>query len=67
MTETDTKKRLFDVKDVAAMLGFTEDWVYRKTRQGDFPHVRIGGRIRFRLEDIEQFITRCLEQHDDDK
>jgi len=62
---SDTKsRRLLSVNDVASRLVMSSDWVYRKARAGEIPHVRIGTRVRFRAEDIEDFIARCREQHD---
>lgn len=48
---------LWDVRRVAAYLGLSERSVYDKARGGDLPAVRVGGRWRFRPEDLDAWIT----------
>lgn len=43
---------LWDVKKVARLLGVTERTIYSKLKSGDLPAIRIGGRWRFRPDDI---------------
>ena len=52
---------LLTADDVAAMLGMGPDWVYAQVRANRIPHVRLGRRVRFRAESIEQWI-RELER-----
>ena len=49
---------LMTIKDVAKKLGVSENWVYShlRVREPLVPHVRLGGHIRFREEDIEVWI-----------
>ena len=49
---------LMTIKDVARKLGVSENWVYShlRARKPLVPHVRLGGHIRFREEDIELWI-----------
>jgi len=46
------------IKDVAKKLGVSENWVYThlRVRKPLVPHVRPGGHIRFREEDIHFWI-----------
>jgi excisionase family DNA binding protein len=47
---------LLSVKEAAAYLGMSKDWVYENLKKL-IPHVKIGGAIRFRKEDIDRHIA----------
>ena len=49
---------LMTIKDVAKKLGVSENWVYSqlRTRKPLVPHIRLGGHIRFRQNDIDVWI-----------
>ena len=51
---------LMTIKDVAKKLGVSENWVYShlRLRKPLVPHVRLGGNIRFREEDIDVWIEQ---------
>lgn len=56
---------LLTVEDVARLLGTSKAWVrdHATRRNPRIPVVRLGGRralLRFRLEDIQEFIDRHL-------
>lgn len=44
------------VDDVAAMLCVHKNWVYERVRSDEIPHLRIGSLIRFKLEDLEDWL-----------
>lgn len=48
---------VFDVREAAAFLGITAGTVYRLTRAGELPHVRIGRSIRFRIVDLDDYLA----------
>ena len=50
---------LLTARQVAKMLGFSVDWVWRKSSAGELPSVRIGPNVRFR----EDHILEYLEKH----
>jgi excisionase family DNA binding protein len=53
-----TENRLMNVRDVAAYLGIDPLSVYRWVSRGRMPFIRLSARcLRFRLEDIEQFVA----------
>jgi excisionase family DNA binding protein len=53
-----TENRLMNVGDVAAYLGIDPLSVYRWASRGRLPCVRLSARcLRFRREDIEQFVA----------
>ena len=47
---------LLSVKEAAAYLGMSKDWVYENLKRL-IPHVKIGGALRFRKEDIDRYIA----------
>jgi excisionase family DNA binding protein len=47
---------LLSVKEAAAYLGMSKDWVYDRLKSL-IPHVKIGGALRFRKEDIDRYIA----------
>lgn len=47
---------LLSVQQAAAYLGMSKDWVYENLKKL-IPHVKIGGAIRFRKEDIDRYIA----------
>ncbi len=48
--------QLLTVKQVSELLQVKPEWLYDKTKSGDFPHVRLGRHIRFRPVDIEAYL-----------
>ncbi len=60
-------ERLLTLDDVAAMLGVSKAWVrdHASRRSPRIPVIRFGDRravLRFRLQDIETFISSHLSQ-----
>lgn len=50
---------VLDVRETAAFLAVTVDTVYRLTRKGELPHVRVGTRaIRYRVVDLETYLEK---------
>lgn len=50
--------KLWTVRQAAARLGLSEKTLYRMARLGQAPHTRVGRSLRFRPEDIEEWIAR---------
>ncbi len=51
--------RYLNIEQVAEMLGVPKSFIYRRTARGHddpIPHYRIGGHLRFKLEDDESWI-----------
>lgn len=44
-------------REAAAYLAVSEVTLYRLTRAGKIPHVRIGRAIRWRVEDLDAFLS----------
>ncbi|MBI5486606.1 MAG: helix-turn-helix domain-containing protein [Deltaproteobacteria bacterium] len=56
--------RLLDPKAVAAKLEVPLGAVYKMSASGKLPAVKVGGRLRFRLSDIELFIVQGTRSED---
>ena len=51
--------RYLNIEQVADILGVPKSFIYRRTARGHddpIPHYRIGGHLRFKLEDVEAWI-----------
>ena len=52
------QQKLMTVKEAACVLRLSRANVYSLVQQGKIPHVRIGKRRLFRVQDIDSFITQ---------
>jgi excisionase family DNA binding protein len=55
----DIVRRLLNVRETAQYLGIEVDTVYKKSRMGEFPKVKVGRALRFDVKALERYI----EQH----
>lgn len=49
------------VDQVAGLLGVPKSFIYRRTARGHsdpLPHYRLGGHLRFKIEDVEAWVER---------
>lgn len=63
MTETDTRTEFLSLQEVAQKLGVTEKALYH-WRYGGVgpPSYRIGGRIKYRIDELEEWIKAQRSQ-----
>ena len=54
--ETRVISPLFSVPEAAAYLGMSKYWVYERLK-ALVPHVKIGGALKFRKEDLDRYIA----------
>ena len=54
--KAETVSPLFSVMEAAAYLGMSKDWVYENLKKL-IPHVKIGGSLKFRREDLDRYIA----------
>lgn len=47
---------LFSVVETVIYLGMSKDWVYERLKVL-IPHVKIGGALKFRKEDLDRYIA----------
>jgi excisionase family DNA binding protein len=52
-------KEFFSVMDVAKKFGVSKDTVYRLIHKGELPYYQIGGAIRIKKEDVEDYLKRA--------
>lgn len=58
-----TNMRLLRPSEVADALACSRSTVYALKDKGKLPHCKVGGMVRFRQEDVEQFIADSLVIH----
>jgi excisionase family DNA binding protein len=55
-SESGVNSPLFSVAETAIYLGMSKDWVYERLK-AMIPHVKIGGALKFRKEDMDRYIA----------
>jgi excisionase family DNA binding protein len=53
--------RYINIEQVAEIMGVPKSFIYRRTARGHddpIPHYRLGGHLRFKLDDVEEWIER---------
>src|SRR3990172_10451137 len=55
-SESGVNSPLFSVSEAAVYLGMSKDWVYGHLKTL-IPHVKIGGALKFRKEDMDRYIA----------
>ncbi|HEX2241493.1 MAG TPA: helix-turn-helix domain-containing protein [Actinomycetota bacterium] len=53
--------RYLNIEQVADIMGVPKSFIYRRTARGHddpIPHYRLGGHLRFKLDDVEEWIER---------
>lgn len=49
--------RLLKAGEVAALLGVAPDWIYRQSRAGNFPAIKVGRYYRYDEEDVQRWVS----------
>ena len=55
-SESGVTSPLLSVAEAATYLGMSKDWVYERLK-ALVPHVKIGGALKFRKEDLDRYIA----------
>ncbi len=53
--------RYLNIEQVADIMGVPKSFIYRRTARGhedSIPYYRLGGHLRFKLDDVEEWIER---------
>jgi excisionase family DNA binding protein len=50
--------QLLSVPEVSELLGMGRSWVYQQIRSGEIPSVHLGGSVKVKREDLEQYIEK---------
>ncbi len=48
--------QLLSVSEVGELLGMGRSWVYQQIKSGELPSVQLGGSVKVRREDLEEYI-----------
>ena len=59
--------RLLSVAEVGELLGMGRSWVYQQIRSGNIPSVQVGGSVKVRQKDLEQYIHEHLRSDGGEK
>jgi excisionase family DNA binding protein len=54
---------LLSPREVATMIGFSRSKTYEMIRDGEIPHIVLGGLIRVRLKDLQALIDGGTRRH----
>ena len=55
------EKLLFDIEQISNYLSIKEKSIYAKVEKKEIPHYRIGNLIRFKKEEIDQWLESCRQ------
>ena len=47
---------LISAPDLAKLFGVPESWVREQARLGNFPSIKLGQHVGFRIEEVERFL-----------
>ncbi len=47
---------LLSIKEVCEELGMGKSWVYRRLRSGEIPSIKLGGAVKVKRTDLDEFI-----------
>jgi excisionase family DNA binding protein len=59
--------RLLSVQEVGEVLGMGRSWVYQQIRAGEIPSVQLGGNLKVRQKDIEDYVEKHLHSKLDEQ
>ena len=56
--------KLYNVSEVASMLGLSTSCLYKKAEKGEIQSVKIGAALRFSECDIQIFLDKCRKKEE---
>lgn len=57
-TLTSRGTRLLSVREVCEVLGMGKSWVYQRIRSGEIASVKLGGTVKVKREDLEEYLEK---------
>jgi len=54
--------KLYNVSEVASMLGLSTSCVYKKAERKEIQSIKIGTALRFSEFDVQNFLEKCRKQ-----
>lgn len=52
-----TTKKYMSVKEIVSYLGISRPFVYKLLKSKQIPHIRLGKKYLFNIENIEKYLT----------
>ncbi|MFE8915247.1 helix-turn-helix domain-containing protein [Streptomyces globisporus] len=49
------ERRYVGISDASAYLGMSQRWMYRESRKHGIPRYYFGGRLKFRIDDLDRW------------
>jgi excisionase family DNA binding protein len=59
--------QLLSVQEVSELLGLGRSWVYQQIKSGEMPSVHLGGSVKVKREDLEQYIEKHRRSERDEE
>ena len=56
------RSKLLAARELAKLFGVPESWVREQARLGNLPSFKLGHYVRFRIEEVERFLTQRANQ-----
>lgn len=57
--ENENKTGFLGVQEIASVLGLSRHVIYRLCQEGELPSYRVGGNIRVKAEDFDNYMQKC--------
>jgi len=61
--QEEQEKKLLTISDISEYLSIKTKTIYAKVEAGEIPHYRIGRLIRFRKEEIDDWLIGCRKEN----
>lgn len=55
-------KRFYTIKEISEYLGFAENTIRKWIRNGEVPHFKLNGGIRFDIQQIDKWVLKKYRQ-----
>src|ERR671932_1248989 len=59
--------RLLSIPEVSEVLGMGRSWVYQQIRSGEMPSIQLGGSVKVKREDLQEYIQRHRRSNSNEK
>jgi excisionase family DNA binding protein len=56
--ENGHQRELLSIKEVCEELGMGKSWVYHRLRSGEMPSIKLGGAIKIKRADLNEYIEK---------
>ena len=57
-SEEEDGRQLLTIQQVCQQLGVGRSWVYQRVNSGQIPSVQLGGNLRVKREDLQEYIAK---------